>query len=693
MDDTLADPIAGRLIDGRYAVSARIAHGGMATVYLATDMRLDRRVALKVMHAELARDDDFVRRFIDEAKSVARLSHHNVVAVYDQGADGPFLYLAMEYVPGQTLKEVLRSRGRFSPGAALDIMTGVLDGLASAHASGIVHRDVKPENVLITADGRVKVADFGLARTHTATGHTRSGMIIGTVAYLAPEQVTGTSPTGPQSDVYAAGVLLYELLTGRQPFTGETPIQVAYQHVNSDVPPPSALVPELPAPVDRLVLAATARDPGRRLADARQFLRAIRQVQDELSLSRSTSGQTGEHSGLTGIMGVGVRGMTEAPWLDFDGSSSGRVSNPAAWPQAQGNHTLPPAESAFTSTGEFRMGGYGGESSFTDAGGGGNHTLIVRQDDRYAGGRESFLGRWLFSRRLIVIIVALAIVLGAGLGGWWLTSGRYATVPSVANDTVSQATGVLTSQGFQVAGAQESQPSNSVPKGMVLGTAPSGRTSKGAKIVLIVSSGPFTSKVPAVTGETQATAQSDMRKAHLSTVIQLVGSSQPKGTVISTSPKAGTVWQQTKPVTLKVAGGPPLPNFVNEQFQQAQQQAAQDGITLQASGNQSDPGQITGQNQAPGSIMHRGEIVTVSVQANNVTIPYVIGFSVSEAKRILTGQGFKVQLSGNFGIDNFGSVWNESPDPGEQVPMGSTITLDVNLFGRGNNGNGKNPGF
>ena len=228
MDDTLADPLAGRLLDGRYAVTARIAHGGMATVYLAMDTRLDRQVALKVMHAELARDEEFVRRFIGEAKSVARLSHQNVVAVFDQGSDGPFLYLAMEYVPGRTLKEMLRERGRFTPAAALDIMAGVLDGLAAAHASGIVHRDVKPENVLLTADGRMKVADFGLARAQAAAAHTRAGLIIGTVAYLAPELVTGGGP-GPRSDVYSAGVVLFELLTGRQPYTGETPIAVAYQ--------------------------------------------------------------------------------------------------------------------------------------------------------------------------------------------------------------------------------------------------------------------------------------------------------------------------------------------------------------------------------------------------------------------------------------------------------------------------------
>src|SRR5262249_28102348 len=223
MDDTLADPLTGRMLDGRYAVTARIAHGGMATVYQATDTRLDREVALKVMHAELARDEEFVRRFIGEAKSVARVSHQEVVAVFDQGADGPFLYLAMEYVPGRTLKELLRDSGRFAPASALEIMTGVLDGLASAHASGIVHRDVKPENVLVTGDGRVKVADFGLARALSAAGHTRAGLLIGTVAYVPPEHVTGGT-TGPRRDGYSAGVMLFELRTRPPPCTPDTPL-------------------------------------------------------------------------------------------------------------------------------------------------------------------------------------------------------------------------------------------------------------------------------------------------------------------------------------------------------------------------------------------------------------------------------------------------------------------------------------
>src|SRR3954453_1605601 len=367
MDDTLADPLTGRLLDGRYAVTGRIAHGGMATVYQATDTRLDREVALKVMHAELARDEEFVRRFIGEAKSVARLSHQNVVAVFDQGADGPYLYLAMEYVPGRTLKELLRDSGRFPPATALEIMAGVLDGLAAAHASGIVHRDVKPENVLVTADGRVKVADFGLARALSAAGHTRTGLLIGTVAYVPPEQVTG-GPTGPAGDVYSAGVMLFELLTGRPPFSGDTPLSIAYQHVNSGVPAPSTLVPGIPAAVDQLVLAETTRDPAQRLPDAVEFGRAVRRVREGL----------GESSGLTGAMGAGLQGLTEAPWLDLD--------TPAA-------------------TGQFRSGQFNGgqfnsgqfnSGQFSGGGQADSHTLVVDREEalrhtdggRHQGGRQ-----------------------------------------------------------------------------------------------------------------------------------------------------------------------------------------------------------------------------------------------------------------------------------------------------------------
>jgi len=274
------DPMIGRLVDGRYAVESRIARGGMATVYLALDRRLDREVALKVMHGHLADDPQFTARFIREARAAARLSHQGVVAVFDQGEDRGLLYLAMEHLAGQTLREVLTERGVLTPSEALHVAEHVLEALAAAHAAGIVHRDVKPENVLLTDDGRIKVADFGLARAATAVTST-SGLLMGTAAYLAPELVA-RGVADARGDVYAVGVMLFELLTGVLPFTGDVPVQVAYRHVHEDVPPPSSLVPGLPPALDVLVTAATARDPERRPADAAALLALERSARERV---------------------------------------------------------------------------------------------------------------------------------------------------------------------------------------------------------------------------------------------------------------------------------------------------------------------------------------------------------------------------------------------------------------------------
>jgi beta-lactam-binding protein with PASTA domain/predicted Ser/Thr protein kinase len=664
MDDTLADPLTGRLLDGRYAVTARIAHGGMATVYVATDTRLDRQVALKVMHAELARDDDFVRRFVGEAKSVARLSHPNVVGVYDQGADGPLLYLAMEYVPGRTLKDLLRERGRFSPAEALEIMSGVLDGLAAAHASGITHRDVKPENVLLTADGRVKVADFGLARAHAAAGHTQRGLLIGTVAYLPPEQVTG-DVTGPRGDVYSAGVMAFELLTGRQPFTGDSPLSIAYQHVNRDVPAPSALVPGIPAAVDQLVLAATSRDPAQRPADAGEFARAVRRVRD------------GAPSGLTGVMGAGVQGLAEAPWLDLQTQAATNgwwARDPSAPPTVAGD-TGPPGQ---LGTGQF------GTGQFANGGAGaGSHTLVVRREDdgRYPGSREPFLQRWLFSPRLGLIALILVLGVGLGVGGWWTTTGRYTQVPSVAGDSVAAATAALRANGFTVSGETPVH-SNVVPKGTVVGTDPAGRAAKGSKIALLVAAGPFTSTVPVVKNDTLAQAQAALARAHLIGREQQVGSTEPAGTVLGTNPVAGTSWPQTKPVAILVATSMPLPSFFGQNVQTAEQWASAHGVVLatqQTSSSTAAQGTIVGQQPAAGSAYHQGETVTVDVSSGpaEVPVPDVIGMTVAEAENQLEQAGFQVN------VERMGLFGNKvmDYDPMGEAPRGSTVTLLVSQGG------------
>src|SRR3954465_117211 len=259
------DPMIGRLIDGRYQVRSRIARGGMATVYLATDLRLERRVAIKVMHGSLADDSTFKSRFVQEARSAGRLAHPNVVNVFDQGQDSDMAYLVMEYLPGITLRDLLKDYGKLTPEQTIDIMEAVLSGLAAAHKAGIVHRDLKPENVLLADDGRIKIGDFGLARAasaNTATG----AALLGTIAYLSPELVTrGIADT--RSDIYAVGIMTYEMLTGEQPFKGEQPMQIAYQHANDSVPSPGLRNPGVPVELDELVLWATTRDPEQRPRD------------------------------------------------------------------------------------------------------------------------------------------------------------------------------------------------------------------------------------------------------------------------------------------------------------------------------------------------------------------------------------------------------------------------------------------
>src|SRR4051794_15943326 len=282
MSTTVADPLLGRLLDGRYEIRRRVATGGMATVYAAIDTRLDRPVAVKVMHPALAADEEFVARFRREAKAAARLSSPTVVNVTDQGQDGGTVFLVMELVEGRTLRDRLRSEGPLAPAEALAVLEPVLEALAVAHAAGYVHRDVKPENVLIADDGRIKVGDFGLARAVDASPLTATtGLLLGTVAYLAPEQVR-RGVADARTDVYASGVLLFELLTGRPPFEGDTALSVAYQHLHDRVPAPSTLRPDVPGELDELVRAATEPDPDDRPVDAEALLEDVRHVAAEL---------------------------------------------------------------------------------------------------------------------------------------------------------------------------------------------------------------------------------------------------------------------------------------------------------------------------------------------------------------------------------------------------------------------------
>jgi serine/threonine-protein kinase len=623
MESAVADVLVGKVLDQRYLVRSRIAHGGMATVYLATDTRLDREVALKVMHAELARDTDFVNRFIGEAKSVARLSHPNIVAVFDQGSDGHYLYLAMEYVAGRTLRSLLAERGWFPYGDALRIMDPILAGLAAAHRAGIVHRDVKPENVLLTADGRVKVVDFGLARAQAATRHTQTGQIIGTVAYIAPEQVTGGT-TDFRTDVYAAGVMLFELLTGRQPYSGESPLAVAYAHVNSDVPPPSAFVAGLPPHLDYLVRAATSRDPRLRPASAEEFLRATRSV------------------------------MSEAP--QATGIPLPNGSSPAL-PAAASSHTLVVNPADF--------GGY--EPYAAPAG----------TFERPHASAEPFLQRWLFSKRLAAIVVGAGVVVAFGFGGWWFASGRYTPLPHVTGMTEARATSILRADGFRATEAGQPVIDNGVPKGHVISLSPSGRAARGAMITLTISAGPRMISVPPVAGQSLAGAQAMLQKAGLrvaSTPRKVGSASLPVGAVAGTTPTAGTPWPVTRLVYVDVAAGIPMPPLTGQNIGDVQSWAGQNNVQLnvQQTANSAASGTIISQSVPAGTPVSPGQTVTVQVSSGppQVSIPNVAGQQFQQVQQQLQQAGFQVKGQ-QFGPGQRVIATN----PSGQAPQGSTITV------------------
>jgi eukaryotic-like serine/threonine-protein kinase len=645
MDTTLSRLQPGQLLDGRYRVGSWIARGGMATVYLGTDTKLDRTVALKIAHPELTGDRDFVRRFATEARAAARLSSPNVVAVYDQGADAGLLYLAMEYVPGRTLRELLTERGRLRPGEALDIFQGVLAGLAAAHRAGLVHRDVKPENVLIGHDGTVKVADFGLARAASANTHTATGMIIGTAAYLAPEQVT-RSASDARTDVYAAGVMLFELVTGTQPHTGDSPLAVAHKHVSEVVPAPSSLVP-LPRSLDALVAMATSRDPALRPADAEVFLRAVTEARRGLDNARPAAA---------------------APPLP----AAGIVSRDQRVPGGP----RPDGDSWFPWPGEDRR----ATSAIVPsrAGGGMSHTLIVPAGPMPPA--EPVLQRWLFSRRLVYVALGVAAAVIIGVVTWWVTDGQYATVPQVAGMAAGPARAELQNLGF---GVQVKREHNPLAAGDVVRTLPEVGASvhRGSTVTIIESIGPVMITVPNVTGMQQAAAEAALRRAGLTPgpVTQTGSSTVPTGEVVSTNPPPGVSWPQTKPVSLTVSAGPPLPNFVGQQFQAAQGQAQSGGYQLQevAAVNSNQPqGTIVGQSPPPGTPITPNEVVTVQVSNGpaQVAIPSVSGDSVQQATQILQQAGFQVTVNQQ---GPFGGNTVQSTSPSGQAPQGSTITLNV----------------
>jgi len=663
--DGASDPLTGRLLDGRYRIGVRIARGGMASVYEATDLRLERTVAVKVMHPGLGDDGEFAERFVREARSAARLSHPNVVAVYDQGDDAGSVFLAMELISGHTLRDVIRKESPMPPARALALMEPVLSALAAAHRAGLIHRDIKPENVLIADDGRVKVADFGLARAvsadtqHTATG----GVLIGTVSYLAPELVVN-GRADARADVYAAGVVLFELLTGTKPHEGESPIQVAYQHVHADVPPPSSLAPGLPAYVDALVARATARDRELRPADASVLLHQVHRVGHALA-----EGVVDDPELTADLLPTRMRSeAAEAPSPDdtapepFDRVALaamsepttllGTVAPPTALPPAPPAATPPPAPPQ------------------------------AAEDEEPPHARRSRKG-------LVLLLVALLLVVGGGAAAWWFLDGRYTTTPGVLGKTEQAAVRTLEAAGLD---AKVGDPaySETVPAGRVVATdpEPGSRVLDGGTVEITLSLGQERYDVPKLKGKTEQEAQDALAATHLApgSTTEKWSDTVPVGIVISTSPKAGTTLKPDTPVDLVVSKGPQpvkLKDWVGKDADAAMQWLDSKGLTGKVAKEEFNDGVAAGDiismDPPAGTTVHRGDEVSfvVSKGPELVEVPSVRGQGVDAATQTLEDLGFKVQTQNASGSLGLGFVWSQDPEGGSMAPVGSTITLSL----------------
>jgi serine/threonine-protein kinase len=618
MDTTLSDPLVDRLIDGRYVVQHRIARGGMASVYLATDTRLDRPVAVKVMHPGYADDPDFVARFNREARAAAGLNHPDVVSVYDQGADGGHPFLVMEYVPGATLRTVLRERGRLSPGEALAVMDHVLAALAAAHAAGLVHRDVKPENVLITPDGRVKVADFGLARAAAGSTITANdSTLIGTAAYLAPEQVRDGS-SDARSDVYAAGVLLFELLTGAPPFSGDSAVAVAYRHVNEDVPEPSSRVPGIPPELDALVLAATARDPFDRPADARALHASLESVRDRLGLHAAVPTAAETQPRPTSDTLVVERSTVVAP------AAAG----------------APPADLGAP--------------------------VAVRRRRRWP----------------IVLALVVVAALLAAFGGWYLAVGRYTGAPNVIGLTKNAAAAKLQSAGLKVQWVSSVYDDNIARGLVAKESpSPGHDVRKGGTVRLALSLGRDhvpNVRGKTLTAATTMLQQAqlvpgDVSRTYSDTVV--------KGRVIATDPPIGTDVKPQTRVALVVSEGPApvkVPDVTNKKVDEATSILQAIGLkvtTTQQFDDKIPAGTVISSSPPAGATAHKGDTVNLVVSKGPqlVEVPYVVGEKVKDATATLEAAGFAVKVSDFPGGPN--RVLSQDPQAGSKAKPGSTVHL------------------
>ena len=632
--------LIGEIIDGRYQLTRVVGSGGMATIYAAIDLRLDRQVAVKIMHSHLAQDEQFVSRFIREAKAAASLSHPNIVAVLDQGwnqGGSPCVFIVMELIEGATLRDYLIEQGSLSPERALSIITPVASALAAAHKLGIVHRDIKPENILVSKEGRIKIADFGLARG-ALLGNTmtaESSVILGSVSYLSPEQVQ-RGVADARSDIYSLGIVLFEILTGQKPYQGEDPVQVAIKHVNERVPAPSTLKPGLSIEIDQLVLSATDIDPDKRPRDAVVMLEKLRELSEKLDPRKRQLSLELDLPPLA-IKEAGKRDGAKRLRRDKDRELE-----------------IPK-----------------------------NQEAAVKKEKSSSIAKKA-LSKRVKRNRQIAALIAIAL----GIGIWYVIvgPGSKVIVPSLAGLTVKEATSELADLGLDLKVERE-EFSEDIPENRVIKSSPAGggRISPDGTVEVTISKGKERYIVPTLQGLKIEIAEGLISDNNLvvGEIIEEFSSEFPKGFIMRSSPAAGERIKRDSQVTLYLSKGVEqvgISSYQGKSGEQALNELTEAGFEVETKYvfNEDLPiGAVVSQIPSGGDI-DKGSVITLTVSKGSqfVFIPNV--FSLSEAKAIdtLKDLDLKVVVK-KVGNKKTKVVTNISPKVGDKVKRGSTVTITV----------------
>ncbi len=640
----MAEIARDTLIDGRYKVVSRLGTGGMADVFLVQDEQLGRKVALKLLHRRFAEDPAFVERFRREAQAAAGLQHPHIVSVYDRGEYDGTYYIAMEYLPGRTLKQVIRDEAPLDAVRAIDIAIQILRAARFAHRRGIVHRDLKPHNVIVDDAGQAKVTDFGIARAG-ASDMTETGSIMGTAQYLSPEQAQGHSVT-ESSDLYSIGVVLYEMLTGRVPFDGEAAVTIALKHVSEAPVPPRSINPDVPLELEQTILWTLNKNASDRPQDADQLITVLEHCREAI-----VAGAAGQHTASMAAVAAGA----------------------AAGMPIEGLPEVPPAAQPSTNTPFGAQGGSG-------------QMAAVGQDTETGEPARRGWGPWLWGLLVVLLIAAAAAT------AYFLSRPQKVAVPAVVGDQYDVARTVLENKGFTVPAPIEQ--TNAKPAQTVLTESPNGgsRADKGSTVTLTVSRGQGNVLVPSVQGESKATAIHQLKRAGLtvSRVAAQPSSRFPSGQATSTSPAAAKSVPHGTAVTLFVSSGTPskvVPPVVGNSQASASATLRRAGFDVNPQTKQSSaasPGVVIGETPGANTSAPQGSTVTIVVASApaTVTVPLVIGDPTAGAANALQSAGFTVVRQTRPVTDHSraGTVVAQSPSGGSSRPKGSSVTITTGSY-------------